>query len=342
MPAAAQVPITVTVDAVFIGDNTEFFNEFNKGETLFGSWQRAYADIEASNRATLRVGVFGLQRSGADERYDLARPVAALLLGTPRHRFTIGTLETGQGRVGIGPDRTTPHGLLPPLAAETQWFTRAYEAGVQWRENTQYATHDLWFNYQRITTAEHREKFDSGFTGRLQTSETSPVALLYQFHVVHHGGQQFEAGAVSDSFGFGPGVLLRGTVRDVKASVEAYGLRSYDRPDRARRERDESGKGLFLRGAAEYRDWRAHAIGWLADRFKHEDGEPNYLSQQPDGTTYTDTRQYAEFGFAKLIEAAPTVSFEFSGRAHWVQGKWGYSYRLLGVVHVDVWKRRVP
>jgi hypothetical protein len=192
-------------------------------------------------------------------------------------------------------------------------------------------------------TPEQREKFDGGFTGRLQTSETAPLAFLYQFHVVHHGGQQFETGAVADSFGYGPGVLLRGAVGDVKGSLETHGLLSYDRPDRAHRDRDERGKGVFVRGAIEYRDWRAHAIAWQGDRFKHEDGDPNYLSQLPDGATYTGRRKYAEFGVAKLVKAAPTVSFELSGRVHSLQGKLAYSYRLLGAVSVGVWKRgQVP
>jgi hypothetical protein len=338
-PAAAQVPITVYVDAVFIADNTEFFSAFRRGETLLGSWQRAYVDIETGERATLRVGAYGIQRDGAERRFDVARPVAALLLGTPRHRLTIGTLETDQGRAGIGPDRTTPHGLLPPLAGELQWFTRGYEAGLQWREDTERVAHDLWFNYQRIVTAEHREKFDAGFTGRLQTSKTSPVAFLYQFHVVHHGGQQFENGAVADSFGYGPGVLLRAAVGDVKGSLETYGLWSYDRPDRAHRDRDERGKGLFARGAIEFADWRVHAIGWRAERFKHEDGDLSYLSQLADGTTYAGRRKYEEAGVAKLIKASPSVSFELSGRVHWLQGKSAYSYRMLGTVHMGVWRR---
>jgi hypothetical protein len=342
VPAAAQVPISVCVDAVFIADNTEFFSEFRRGETLLGSWQRAYVDIETGERATLRVGAFGIERDGAERRFDIARPVAALLLGTPRHRLTIGTLETDQGRVGIGPDRTTPHGLLPPLAGETQWFTRGYEAGLQWRESTERVAHDLWFNYQRIVTPEHREKFDSGFTGRLQTSGTAPVAFLYQFHVVHHGGQQFENGAVADSFGYGPGVLLRVGTEDVKGSLETYGLLSYDRPDRADRDRDERGKGLFVRGAVEFADWRVHAIGWRADRFKHEDGDLNYLSQLAGGTTYSGRRKYEEAGVAKLIRASPAVSFELSGRVHWLQGKSAYSYRMLGAVHMGVWRRATP
>ena len=45
------------------------------------------------------------------------------------------TLDTaGATSSGIGPDRTSLHGLLPPLQVETLAFLRPYEAGVQWTD----------------------------------------------------------------------------------------------------------------------------------------------------------------------------------------------------------------
>ena len=128
---SAQTPVTVVLDSVFLGDNTERFGRFRTAETILGSWQRLDADIEVSDRATLKLGVYALERDGAERRTELARPVASLTMGTKRQRFVIGTIETGDRPSGIGPDRTTPHGLLPPLAVETLWFSRAYEAGLQ-------------------------------------------------------------------------------------------------------------------------------------------------------------------------------------------------------------------
>jgi hypothetical protein len=191
-----------------------------------------------------------------------------------------------------------------------------------------------------LINAEHRELFDGGFVGRVQASKRAPVALLYQFHVVHHGGQQFDVGPVSDSFGYGPGVLLRKELPTIGMStLEAYGLFSYDRPDRQIDELTVKGKALFLRLAAEQNDWRAHIIGWRGTTFKHEDGDPNYLSYlyktQED---FPRRRDYAEAGLARLFHPAPTVDFEVSGRAHLVQGKWGYSYRLLATLHVGIWR----
>jgi hypothetical protein len=336
---SAQKPVTVALDSVFFGDNVEFFSPFRTGETVLGSWQRATADIEISDRARLKLGAYALERNGSEKRFDIARPVVALVMGTDHHRFIMGTLETGDRRDGIGPDRMTPHGLLPPLAVETAWFSRAYEAGLQWRSVTERFTQDLWFDYQKLINAEHRELFDGGFVGKVQASNTAPVALLYQFHVVHHGGQQFQEGTVSDSFGGGPGVMVRHALPAVgTGSLEVYALFSYDRPDREQPAFDVKGKALFARAAAERNNWRGHVLAWRGRDFKHEQGDRNYLSQYPDGTNYLGRRDYAEAGLAHLFKPAPTVDFEVSGRAHLIQGKWGYSYRLVGTVHLVLWR----
>jgi hypothetical protein len=338
-PARAQTPTVISLDAVFFGDNAEFFSPFRTGETILGSWQRLNVDMEIGAKASLRLGLYSLERDGSDRRSEVARPVAALTMGTSRHRFIFGTLETGDRSAGIGPDRTTPHALLPPLAIETDWFSRAYEAGLQWKTNVGNFTQDVWFDYQKIITSEHRELFDGGVVGRYQPRPATPVSLVYQFHVVHHGGQQFHVGPVSDSFGYGPGILLRREIPEFgTASLEFYTLFSYDRPDRQHPEQTVQGNAILLRGAAERSSWRGHFIVWSAKDFKHEAGDPNYLSQLPDGTGFHDRRTYAEMGLALLFRPAPTVNFEASGRAHVVQGRWGYSYRVLGTLHFDIWR----
>ncbi len=336
--AQAQSPITVSVDSVFYGDNVEYFGPFRTGETILGSWQRIQADFKISDLATVRLGLYALEKNGGD-RAELARPVASLIMGTDRHRFIIGTIESGNRPQGMGPDRTTPHGVLPLLAAEQQWFTRAYEAGLQWIENTNHFSQDVWFDYQKVITPEHRELFDGGIVGRVQASPTSPVALVYQFQVVHHGGQQFDVGPVSDSFGYGPGLLLRHEFPGVgKGSLETYAMFSYDRPDRENPALTVKGNGVFARLAFEKDDWRAHALIWKGHSFKHEGGDANYLSVNPDGTAFTGTVDYGEAGLAKVFRPAKTVEFEASGRAHYTENRWGYSYRLMGIVHFEVWK----
>ncbi len=335
----AQTPVAVSLDSVFFGDNAEFFSPFRTGETILGAWQRLNVDIKVGDKASLKLGLYALERNGSERRTELARPVAALTMGTTRHRFIIGTLETGDRPAGAGPDRTTPHALLPPLAVETLWFSRAYEAGVQWKTNTEKFTQDVWFDYQQVITAEHRELFDGGIVGRYQRSATEPIALVYQFHVVHHGGQQFDVGPVSDSFGYGPGILVRHQMPRIgAASLELYTLFSHDRPDRQQPALTIRGKALLVRAAAERDNWRGHVLAWKGKDFKHEAGDPNYLSQLPDGTNFHDGRNYVELGLTRLFKVAPTIDFEASGRAHVVQGKWGYSYRLLGTLHLDIWR----
>ena len=336
-PCDAQIPVTLHVDSVFYGDNTEFSNTFRAGETILGSFQRIFVEIEPSDRATVQLGLYATERAGSHSSVDRGLPIVTLRLGTPRQRFIVGTLSPHSDHRAFGPDRTTPHNLVPPLSVETLWFTRAYEAGVQWMTRTDRVVHDVWFDYQKLNTREHRELFDAGVAGRL--TMRGPFALGYQVHLVHHGGEQYASGPVADSFGYGPGLIAEGPLaRFELASIEAFGLVAYDRPDRAAPERTLWGKGLFVRAAVEKRRWRGHVIVWRGDAFNHEDGDPNYLSTYRNGTQYRGTRDYSEIGLAKLFQPARTVDFEASVRLHRVEEHFAYSYRLLGIVHLTPWR----
>jgi hypothetical protein len=331
-PCAAQPPISLRINAVFFGDDAELSNPFRAGETILGSNQRIVAEIEAGDHAALELGIYAIERAGSHSPIDRALPIVSLRVHSPTQHLTLGTLSAD--RADFGPDRTTPHGLLPPLARETLWFTRAYEVGVQWQVHTERVAHELWYNYQALNTPEHREHFDAGMTGRFPIH--GPAAAAYQVHLVHHGGELYENGSVSDSLAYGPGLVVRGAVHPLDAlSFEMFGLAAHDRPDRAAATRRTiSGAGLFLRAAAEKNGWRGHVVVWRGDEFNHEDGDPHYQSHYATGARYRGTRDYSESGLTKLFRPAPGVDVEASGRLHRVERDVGYSFRLVAIVNL--------
>ena len=336
-PCAAQLPIVLHLDSVLYGDNTEFSNNFRKADTILGSFQRVFVEITPSDRAIFDLGVYALERAGSHSPIDRGLPIITLSLGSARDRFIFGTLDSPDHRGGFGPDRTTPHGLLPPLAVETLWFTRSYEAGIQWLVRSDQVKHDGWFDYQKLNTPEHREKLDAGGVGRVVL--TGPFGVGYQIHVVHHGGEQYHTGPVADSFGYGAGLTVEGPFATLDlASVEVYALGCLDRPDRAAPALTTKGRAVFARAAVETQGWRTHVILWRGSDFNHEGGDPNYLSKFASGVRYRGTRDYTEIGISRLMKPAPSVDFEGSFRAHWVQGAYAYSYRMLAIVHLKVWQ----
>ena len=119
-PAAAQAPdLTLDASLVFYADNTEFSNEFRTGQTLLGTFGTAVLEAEVNDRLSLRAGAFGHQRFGSHASFDQARPVLALVIRGPQSQIVLGTIETMRRADGPGPDRTSPHGLLPSLQQET-------------------------------------------------------------------------------------------------------------------------------------------------------------------------------------------------------------------------------
>jgi len=329
----AQERVTLRSDVLLYGDNTEFRNPFREGETIFGAAARVFVDTVLSDKATLSLGGFGNQRFGSEQAFDLARPVIAITLHARRSSFTFGTLPALRADGPMGPDRGGTHALLPPLQRETLAFDRPYEAGMQWDYVGDRLRHNLWIEWQRLNTTEHRERFDGGVNAELTIS--NHIALPMQLHIVHEGGQLFNTGPVDDSAAVAAGVALHGR----GASLEVFGAGAHSVPDRQHPELDRTGPAFFARGAFERDGWRGHLIVWRGRHFIKDEGDPNYQSLRRDGSRYGGTRDYSEVGLAKRVELAPAAILEVSGRFHRIERYYEYSYRIVSIIGVR-WKLR--
>jgi hypothetical protein len=312
------------------GDNTEFRNPFREGETIFGAAVRAALDVTLSPRVTISLGAFGNQRFGSDKAFEQVRPVIALTTTGRRSTFVFGAFPGMTARTPIGPDRGGPHRLLPPLQRETLSFERPYEAGLEWMFGGARLQHDIWIDWQRLITPEHRERFDGGLNG--SWALTPHVSLLLLFHVVHEGGQKQTVGPVADSYGGAIGVDVHGRVSRIeRVSVEMFGLRSRYVPDREIPAATRNGGAFFVRAAAEQGGWRGHLIVWRGRDFIKVEGDPNYLSLRHDGRYYGGIRDYAEVGLARRFTLAPGAVLEISGRLHRTERFYEYSYRVFAI-----------
>lgn len=327
--AVAQERITIAADVLLYGDNTEFRNLFREGETLFGAAPRVSAIFDLGDRAALQLGVFANQRFGSANASELTRPIITLTLRSGNSVFLFGTLETPRVADPLGPDRTGPHGLLPPVQVETLAFERPYEAGFQWLVRSAHVRHDAWLSWQQLNTPEHRERFNAGVTTSIRAARALTIPL--QFHVVHHGGQQFSVGPVADSVAGGGGASVRWTGGHFAGDLELLGLLSRFTPDRERPDLSRTGQGFLSRATVERCAWRGHVLFWRGWDFIKEEGDPNYQSIRRDGSYYRDVRDYAELGLTRLFQPSANVRLEVSVRLHRVEKDYGYSYRVIAV-----------
>jgi hypothetical protein len=325
--------LSAGADVLFYGDNTEFANPFRVGETLLGTAARGFVDLQLSDAATLRAGLFLKGRYGSHEFVEEVEPVVALTLTNGPSRFVFGTLETSSFDTHRrGPEEDTPHRLLPPLQRETLTFERAHEMGLQWRAESLHVDHDAWINWQRLNTVSHRERFDAGI--RTRVAITKSLALHGQWHVVHEGGQHFDVGPVRDSHGLAAGLEWRYARGESSLVIDGYTVATRFVPDRARRDAIENGLGGFLRAAFSRGAWRVHAVGWRSRDTLKEEGDPNYLALERDGSHFRNVRDYAEMGVTRHFTPAPTVQFDAAVRVHRVESHYEYSYRLIARVRL--------
>ena len=333
VPSASAQTYSAAADVLFYGDNTEFANPFREGETLLGVQGRVYLDVAISDQVTLRGGFFGSGRFGLHGPLDSYEPVVALEIANGPSRFVFGSLHTVQtGHAGAGPDRDTLHGLLPPIQDERLTFTRGQEMGLQWLVTSKRFDHDTWINWQRLNTAESRERFDAGYRGRVALSPA--LALHGQWHIVHEGGQQFDAGPVSDSQAGALGVEWTVPIGALRLVTDAHAVGTRSVPDRERLSLVEAGAGVFARSALARGAWRAHLIVWRGHDTLKDEGDANYLMRRRDGRLDRKIRDYGEVGITRVFTPAPTVSLMAGVRLHRVDARYEYSYRLVGRVRI--------
>jgi hypothetical protein len=332
---AQSTDFAFQADATFFGDNTEFFNPYRTGETLIGTSAFVVGEARINRRLSIHGGVFGLQSFDAGRSLDQVRPVLSLVIGPQRSRLILGTLETVRRVDGIGPDRTGPHGLLPPIQIETLAFERPWEAGVQWLYTSSRLTHDAWLHWQRVNHHDQREVFDTGYTARIRVSRT--IGIRGDLMLVHEGGQLTPTGVVADSFASAIGVDLGGRAGVIdRVGFEASVLASRFVPDRAEPSESRSGFGTFLRISAEKSSWRAHGIIWRGDDFIAREGDPMYQSRFADGTAYRMLRDYSEVGLTRLFPLAEGSWLEASVRGHHVEQHYEYSFRILAKARLRI------
>jgi hypothetical protein len=333
--AFGQEHVTFQADVLFYGDNTEFRNPFREGETIFGAAARPGVRFDLNDRVHITLGAFGNLRFGGEDAFEQARPVIALTIAGKRSSFVFGTLTTPTAGDPAGPDRTGPHGLLPPFQRETLAFDRPYEAGLEWTFAGSRLRHELWIDWQRLNTRQHRERFDAGGAGELVLSPL--LAIPFQLHVVHEGGQLFAAGPVADSAAIATGIAVRGTTsRGDRLSLELLALGSRFVPDRADPDRSLRGAAFFGRASAERGSWRGHLIVWRGKDFIKDEGDANYASMTRGGERWRGVRDYAEIGLARTFEPVERLRLEASGRAHRVEKDYAYSFRILATAALVV------
>jgi hypothetical protein len=323
----AQESLTLRTDVLVYGDNTEFHGPFREGETLFGATGRIFASIGIGDLVTIDLGIFGNHRFGGD-RFDRATPIARLTIAGPRSAVVLGTLTGWEPRYGAGPDRASPHGLLPPIQRDNLAFERPYEAGLLWTRDAPRGRHEAWLNWQRLNDERHREQFDAGIAGR--TALTQALSVGFQAHVVHEGGQLFSTGPVADSAAYAAGAIVERRLGPFEAATfELWGALSRHVPDREGAD-DVTGRGIFGRIGLERAGWRGHLIVWRACDFIKLEGDPNYHAVRLDGSRFRPARDYAEAGLTRTYRPAPGVAVEVSARGHRVEARYDYSFRILG------------
>ena len=315
--AAQDVDYSLDATATFYGDNTEFFNPFRDGETLIGVHGFVVGEARTSDHLAIRAGIFGNQRFGSREAFDEWRPVISLVIGGQRSQLILGTHQHRAPRARASAPIAAAR--MPAAAAADR--NALVHATVGSRACSGSSTrsrikHESWLNWQRVGTADQRERFDAGAVSRFKVHR----AITHRRRLPRRPRRR---------------AADRASAPSAKASRERWAAKSAVPPaassaSRSRRtcsaratcpiapSRCRSAPALPRSCAPRRRRicWRVHAIIFRGDDFITREGDRNYLSIRLDGSGYRMLRDYAEIGVTKLVPLAKDSWLEASFRGH--------------------------
>lgn len=325
--AGAQQLVWRTTTTLY-GDNTEFFTPYRTGETILGGQFQSALVLRPGRRTAVHLGAFGDYRFGAEKFLDPVKPILSFRFTTATGTGVIGTLITERR-----------HGLLEPLEVTTLEFTRPIEYGLQWIEQRRRWDAEAFLDWQKLNTPTQREVFDYGWVIRVRPVRY--LSLEHQLHGVHHGGQLYDVGPVTNNVASGFGAVVSDTVGWLgRSSVALWRFRSSGNVDPdAPPGRPGRGHGWYLRAGVTPKGWfELFSISWWGRDFLANEGDNNYNSVGANPAFYRSRRTYWELGLLRRTRIEGEVTFDGELRFHKIDNlksialghsRWEYSYRLV-------------
>ncbi len=321
-PAAAQ-EVRWRSELLFYGDNTEVVTPYRVGETILGAWVKTALEVRTGERTEVRAGVYGTRRSGEGGPQEV-KPILTFRYHTDTTQWLLGTLEPAGRR-----------GYLEPLEVTTLELTRPIEYGLEWTWRHPGVSADAYIDWQHVNTSNSREIFDYGVLVRGDV--TRFASLEAQMHGLHHGGQLYDVGPVTNNPVFAAGARVHGRVPVLgDSAIAAFRLASSGKAD-------PSGVGPTIRGGGTY--VRASAapggvvevfgIWWKGRDFISAEGDHNYGSVGSDPSYYRPDRRYQELGIVKKLVVDSNIQVDLEARLHRIDGTVEYSYRFTTRVPLD-------
>ncbi|KPJ86971.1 MAG: hypothetical protein AMS17_10130 [Spirochaetes bacterium DG_61] len=277
----------------FFIDNTEIVSPHRKSETIFGNSLKSYFTFYQSDRLTLMLGLWGILYYGEEEFLSDVKPLASYTYNLHNSfLFTMGVL-----------DNENRHNMFDALLSEQLEYTRQIDYGFQVQLKNEYASLDLWMNWNLLNTPEHREYLNGGINLYVYLSN---YVFNLQRYWSHHGGQLYHVGPMLDNYSLAVGVekyfpFKKGALHRIGQKV--YYL-AYDEVGTIT---SQKGYGWLGELYISFLTFRVYLDYWNGNDFYTEEGNPLY---QHDGWIFC--------GFRNESKISRIASFVFEFRMHYL------------------------
>ncbi len=197
--------------------NNEYFNRFNRGETILGYYIIPQIKYIPLKNLKINAGVFMLNFAGKDKLYKFS----------PYFRFNYNitnNLNLVMGNI-FG---SIHHKLIEPLFSNDLYLKHNNEAGLQFLYTTKRFFSDLWCDWEYFSDDQDtaREKMTIGNSTKytLVNSDKFKISALYQMVLSHKGGQINRYSYVKSVFNTAEGLEFKTNFSKINIGVSGFYL----------------------------------------------------------------------------------------------------------------------
>jgi hypothetical protein len=285
--------ITFNLSPHFFIDNTEIVSPHRKSETIFGNSLKSSFTFYQSDRLTLLLGLWGILYYGEEEFLSDAKPLASYTYHLNNSfLFTMGVI-----------DNENRHNMFDALLSEQLEYTRQIDYGFQVQLKNEYASLDLWLNWNLLNTPAHREYLNGGVNLFVYLAN---YIFNLQRYWSHHGGQLHHVGPMLDNYSLAVGLEKYFPLKS--SALNRIGQKLYYLAyDEVGTITSQKGYGFLAELYVSLSTFRVYLDYWYGNDFYTEEGNPLY---QHDGWIFC--------GFRNESKISRIASFIFEFRIHYI------------------------
>jgi len=316
--------------------NNEYFNRFNRGETLLGYYFIPQFEYIPLKNVRINAGAFMLNFSGKDNLYKFS----------PFFRFNY-QINSNLNLIMGNIYGSRYHKLIEPIFSNDLYLKHNNEAGLQFLYISKHLSSDLWcdWEYASLDGDSTREKMTIGNSSKYKFIDTKKfkISVLYQMILSHKGGQVNRGSYVQSIFNTAEGLEIKTNLQKLNIGIQGFYL-TYNDFSPEIHYNYTYGWAIYNKLFLTYSDFKLSGGFWYSEHFIPAKGDYFFSSKSSYYRNYYEPNRNlitARIEYNKKVAKGFFVNFAYEGYYDNFNYTYDYFYKLYLIFNREFFIKKV-